>query len=32
VAEIAKPLGIVVHDHLVVGKNGHVSFRALRLL
>ena len=27
-----KPLGIVVHDHLVIGKNGHASFKGLMLL
>ena len=32
IVEVAKPLGIVVHDHLVVGKAGHVSFRALALM
>src|SRR5262249_16760286 len=32
VVEIAKPLGIAVHDHLIVGKNGHVSFKGLQLL
>jgi DNA repair protein RadC len=29
---IAKPLGVEVHDHIVVGKEGHASFRGLRLL
>jgi DNA repair protein RadC len=32
VVDIAKPLGIVVHDHIIVGKSGHVSFRGLRLI
>ena len=32
VADIAKPLGILVHDHIIVGKYGHASFRGLRLL
>lgn len=31
IAETAKPLGIVVHDHIIIGKEGHVSFKALRL-
>ena len=31
-AEIAKPLGIAIHDHVVVGRDGHASFRALGLL
>ncbi len=32
VADIARPLGIIVHDHIIVGRNGHASFRALKLL
>ena len=28
----AKNLGIVVHDHIVVGKQGHASFRGLGLI
>ncbi|MCC6920855.1 MAG: DNA repair protein RadC [Alphaproteobacteria bacterium] len=28
----ARPLGIAVHDHLVIGRNGHRSFRADGLL
>jgi len=28
----AKPLGIVVHDHIIVGREGHASFKALKLL
>jgi DNA repair protein RadC len=32
IVEIARPLGVEVHDHLVIGKSGHASFRALRLL
>ena len=27
----AKNLGIVVHDHIIVGKQGHASFRGLGL-
>lgn len=27
----AKPLGITVHDHIIIGKDGHVSFKGLRL-
>lgn len=30
--DIAKPLGIVIHDHIIVGKHGHASFRALKLV
>lgn len=32
IIEIAKPLGIAVHDHIIVGKEGHASFKGLRLL
>ncbi len=32
IIDIARPLGIEVHDHLIVGKAGHASFKALRLI
>lgn len=32
IVDTAKPLGIEVHDHLVVGKGRHASFRSLGLL
>jgi len=32
IVEIAKPLGIAVHDHIIVGKEGHVSLKGLRLI
>ena len=32
IVAIAEPLGIAVHDHIVVGKEGHASFRGLKLL
>ena len=28
----AKPLGVLVHDHIMVGKQGHASFRGLGLI
>ena len=28
----AKPLGVAVHDHIIVGKQGHASFRGLGLI
>jgi DNA repair protein RadC len=28
----AKPLGVVIHDHIIVGKKGHASFRGLGLI
>jgi DNA repair protein RadC len=27
IVDTAGPLGIVVHDHIIVGKNGHASLR-----
>jgi len=32
IVDIAKPLGIAVHDHIIVGKEGHASFKGLRLI
>ena len=32
ICEAAKPLGITVHDHIIIGRDGHTSFRNLRLL
>ena len=32
IVDIARPLGIAVHDHIIVGKEGHASFKALRLI
>jgi len=32
IIEIAKPLGIDVHDHIIVGKEGHASFKGLKLI
>jgi len=32
VADAAKGLGIVVHDHVIVGRKGHASLKALGLL
>lgn len=31
IAEAAEPLGIAVHDHLIIGRNGHCSLKAMRL-
>jgi DNA repair protein RadC len=28
IAEAGRPLGITVHDHVIVGREGHVSLRA----
>ncbi|MGJ0533614.1 RadC family protein [Methylocystis sp.] len=32
IAAIAQPFGITVHDHLIVGRHGHASFRGLKLI
>ena len=32
VIDIAKPLGITVHDHIIVGRQGHASLRGLQLI
>jgi DNA repair protein RadC len=29
---VASPLGISVHDHIVVGKEGHASLKGLKLI
>jgi DNA repair protein RadC len=31
IVEIARSLGIAVHDHLIVGKNGHASLKGLTM-
>ena len=32
IMSISSPLGISVHDHIIVGKNGHASLKGLRLM
>jgi DNA repair protein RadC len=32
IVDAARPLGVTVHDHVIVGRSGHASFRALRLI
>ena len=32
IIDIAGPLGISVHDHIIVGKNGHASLKGLKLI
>jgi DNA repair protein RadC len=32
IVAVAKPLGIEVHDHIIVGKDGHASLKALKLI
>lgn len=32
IADISKPLGIVVHDHIIIGRSGHTSLRGMKLI
>ena len=32
IVEVAKPFGIAVHDHIIVGRDGHASLKGLRLI
>ena len=32
IINVAKPLGIAVHDHIIVGKDGHASLKGLRMI
>jgi DNA repair protein RadC len=32
IISIASPLGISVHDHIIVGKNGHASLKGMKLI
>ena len=32
IVEIGKSLGILVHDHIIVGKEGHASLKGLKLI
>jgi DNA repair protein RadC len=32
IVEIAKPLGILVHDHIIIGRDGHASLKGLKLM
>jgi DNA repair protein RadC len=32
IAEAGRLLGVAVHDHVIVGREGHASFKALRLI
>jgi DNA repair protein RadC len=32
IIDVAKPLGIAVHDHIIVGRDGHASMKGLRLI
>ncbi|MGH6762940.1 MAG: RadC family protein [Phyllobacterium sp.] len=32
IVDTARPLNIVVHDHVIIGKSGHVSLKGLKLM
>lgn len=32
VIEVSKPLGIAVHDHIIVGKHGHASLKGMKVI
>jgi len=32
IIDASRPLGVAVHDHIIVGRNGHASLKALRLI
>jgi DNA repair protein RadC len=32
IIKVARPLGISVHDHIIVGKEGHASLKGLKLI
>jgi DNA repair protein RadC len=32
IIDAGRPLGVAVHDHIIVGRSGHVSMRTMRLI
>ena len=32
IVDTAKPLGVTVHDHIIIGKEGHASLKGLKLI
>jgi DNA repair protein RadC len=32
ISDVAKPLGLTVHDHIIIGRKGHASLKGLRLI
>jgi DNA repair protein RadC len=32
IIDVGKPLGISVHDHVIVGRGGHASLKGLGLI
>jgi DNA repair protein RadC len=32
IIDTARPLGIAVHDHIIVGRDGHASLKGMALI
>jgi DNA repair protein RadC len=32
IVDVARPLGITIHDHVIVGRQGHASLKTLGLI
>jgi DNA repair protein RadC len=32
IVAVAKTLGVAVHDHIIIGRDGHASLRGMRLI
>ena len=32
IVEVTKPLGITVHDHIIIGREGHSSLKGMRFI
>jgi DNA repair protein RadC len=32
ITKIAKSLNVTVHDHIIIGRDGHASLRAMKLI
>jgi DNA repair protein RadC len=32
IVDVARPLGIEVHDHIIVGREGHASLKGMKLI
>ena len=32
IVSVLDPLGIVVHDHVILGRDGHASLKGLKLI
>jgi DNA repair protein RadC len=32
IVDAARPLGVAIHDHIIVGRQGHASFKGLKLI